>query len=167
MQFSLDTVRAVTRLLHESDLAEISLETTDSDATPSRLTVRRQAPRRGQRRPAAPEYSSNGSSAETGAGATNDADTVVSTAGDTGADGTESSNIITVSATAVGVFRVAQPALKVADSVKLGQVVGIVESLKIPNEVIAPVAGEIIEVLATEGQAVEYGQSLLLINASQ
>lgn len=85
----------------------------------------------------------------------------------TNASTTEEKETVTVSATAVGMFRRSQPPLKIGDSVILGQVVGIVESLKIPNEVIAPVAGEVTEILAEEGQAVEYGQSLFLLGPSQ
>lgn len=168
MQFSLDTVRAVTRLLHDSDLAEISLESTDCDTAASRLTVRRQVPPRAMRRqPAsAPEYS-GGAGHEMPSGDVPVAETSAANTQDTSTHSAHEHETVTVSATAVGMFRCSQPPIKVGDHVKLGQVAGIVESLKIPNEVIAPVAGKVIDVLAEEGQAVEYGQSLLVINPSQ
>src|SRR5688572_25175980 len=53
MQFSLEMVREVARLLEQSDLAEISLEADADAAQPMRLTVRRvprPAPRRAEHR---------------------------------------------------------------------------------------------------------------------
>ncbi len=44
-----------------------------------------------------------------------------------------------------------------------GQVVGFVEAMDIMNEVEAPAAGSVVEVLASNGQPVEYGQLLLII----
>jgi acetyl-CoA carboxylase biotin carboxyl carrier protein len=70
---------------------------------------------------------------------------------------------VTITSTAVGLFRQSSPPLQVGDTVKNRQVVAIVESLKIPNEITTRVAGRIVEVLATEGQGVEYGQPLLVI----
>jgi len=169
MQFSLDTVQAVTRLLRESDLAEISLESTDGDSAASRLTVRRQAPLRGPRRqpPVATEYSGTGVESEVSTVATSNGATASSNTPDNSSAAAEDNDTVLISATAVGVFRSAQPPLKAGDAVKSGQVVGIVESLKIPNEVIAPVAAQIVEVLSAEGSAVEYGQPLFLLNPIQ
>ena len=48
--------------------------------------------------------------------------------------------------------------------VKKGQVLCIVEAMKLMNEIEADVAGTIIEVLAQNGQAVEFGQSLFRID---
>jgi biotin carboxyl carrier protein len=38
-----------------------------------------------------------------------------------------------------------------------------VESLKVPNEVYAPAAGRVSEILASPGQGVEWGQPLVLL----
>jgi len=162
MQFSLDTVRAVTRLLHDSELSEISLETTGEENAASRLTVRREAPVRARRRPLSAEAPRDAPANGSGENVAGEAAAPGSSEKSEAADAT-----ITVSATAVGVYRCAKPVLRAGDTVKLGQVLGIVESLKIPNEVMAPLAGIVDDVLAEEGQAVEYGQALLTITPSQ
>ena len=57
----------------------------------------------------------------------------------------------------------APPFVKVGDTVDLGQVVCIVEAMKLMNEIESDVAGEIVKKLATNGQPIEYGQELFLI----
>jgi acetyl-CoA carboxylase biotin carboxyl carrier protein len=58
------------------------------------------------------------------------------------------------------------PFVKVGDVVEVGQVLCIVEAMKLMNEIEADVAGEILERIATAGQPVEYGQALFAIKAS-
>ncbi|HZW84269.1 MAG TPA: acetyl-CoA carboxylase biotin carboxyl carrier protein [Candidatus Deferrimicrobium sp.] len=48
-------------------------------------------------------------------------------------------------------------------SVKPGKVVCIIEAMKLMNEIEAEVAGKVVEVLVENGQPVEYGQTLFLI----
>jgi acetyl-CoA carboxylase biotin carboxyl carrier protein len=50
--------------------------------------------------------------------------------------------------------------VNVGSHVEAGQVVGLVEVMKLFNEVKAPAAGEIVAVLAEDGEMVEYGQPL-------
>ena len=57
----------------------------------------------------------------------------------------------------------APPFVKVGDVVELGQVVCIVEAMKLLNEIESDVAGEIVKKLATNGQPIEYGQELFVI----
>jgi acetyl-CoA carboxylase biotin carboxyl carrier protein len=54
---------------------------------------------------------------------------------------------------------------KVGDSVSVGQVLCIVEAMKLMNEIESDVAGEIVKVFATNSQPVEYGQKLFGIRA--
>ena len=49
------------------------------------------------------------------------------------------------------------------DHVDKGQVVCIVEAMKLMNEIEADVAGEIVKCLVTNGQAIEFGQPLFAI----
>jgi acetyl-CoA carboxylase biotin carboxyl carrier protein len=56
-----------------------------------------------------------------------------------------------------------EPFVKVGDRVKKGQVVCIVEAMKLMNEIEADVSGEIVRVMAEGGQPVEYGQGLFAI----
>ena len=57
----------------------------------------------------------------------------------------------------------AEPFVKVGDTVKAGQTLCIVEAMKLLNEIESDKAGVIKEILASNGQAVEYGQPLFLI----
>ena len=49
------------------------------------------------------------------------------------------------------------------DRVERGQVVGIVEAMKLMNEIESDIDGEIVKVLVTNGQAIEYGQPLFAV----
>jgi len=57
----------------------------------------------------------------------------------------------------------APPFVKVGDTVEVGQVLCIVEAMKLLNEIESDVAGEIVKKLATNGQPIEYGQELFTI----
>lgn len=54
----------------------------------------------------------------------------------------------------VGYFR---PALEAGVPVSKGAIVGVVESLGLPNEVLAPVSGKVGVFTVSDGDAVEYG----------
>jgi acetyl-CoA carboxylase biotin carboxyl carrier protein len=53
--------------------------------------------------------------------------------------------------------------VEVGQAVKPGDTLCIIEAMKLLNEIEAEVAGEILEVLVENGQAVEYGQPLFVI----
>ena len=57
----------------------------------------------------------------------------------------------------------APPFAKVGDTVELGQVLCIVEAMKLLNEIESDVAGEVVKKLAVNGQPIEYGQELFAI----
>ena len=57
----------------------------------------------------------------------------------------------------------AAPFVEVGDRVKPGDVLCVIEAMKLMNDIKAEFAGEVVEVLAENGQAVEYGQPLLTI----
>ncbi|MDO4291732.1 MAG: acetyl-CoA carboxylase biotin carboxyl carrier protein [Eubacteriales bacterium] len=68
----------------------------------------------------------------------------------------------------VGIFYTApapdQPAyVKAGDKVKKGQVLGLIEAMKLMNEVEAECEGTVTEILAENEQMVEYGQPLFRI----
>ncbi len=58
----------------------------------------------------------------------------------------------------------ADPFVEVGDFVEKGQVLCIVEAMKVMNEIEAPVAGKIVDILVQNGEPVEYGQVLFLID---
>lgn len=59
-----------------------------------------------------------------------------------------------------------EPLITVGDTVKAGQTVGIVEAMKLMNEIEAGFAGTVTEILVENGQMVEYGQRLIKVKAN-
>ena len=147
MKFSLDTVRAVAQLLDEAHLCEIVVESTDESA-PSRLLVRRDVVIAGSASAAPPT----------------EAETALAVAAEEAEEAAQAaSKRVIVPAPVVGFFRHAVKPVGEGAVVRIGQTVGIVESLRVPNEVTAPVAGRVLELLVQDGQGVEYHQPLLVI----
>ena len=58
----------------------------------------------------------------------------------------------------------AEPFVKVGDSVKEGQVLAIVEAMKLMNEIESDFTGTVTEILVENGQPVEFGQPLFVIS---
>jgi len=76
--------------------------------------------------------------------------------------------LVEIKSPIVGTFYVApspdsEPFVEVGSTVKPQTVVCIVEAMKVMNEIKAEASGTIVEVLATNGQAVEYGQVLFKV----
>ena len=59
------------------------------------------------------------------------------------------------------------PFVKPGDVIEAGQVLCIVEAMKLMNEIEADVGGEIIECLVKNGQPIEYGQDLFAVRAKK
>ena len=57
----------------------------------------------------------------------------------------------------------AAPFVTPGDHVEKGQVICIIEAMKLMNEIESDAAGEIVRCLVTNGQAIEYGQPLFAI----
>ena len=57
----------------------------------------------------------------------------------------------------------ADPFVDVGDTVAPGQVIGIVEAMKLMNEIEADRGGEIIEIPVANGQPVEYGETIFRV----
>jgi len=57
----------------------------------------------------------------------------------------------------------APPFVKLGDAVDVGQVLCIIEAMKLMNEIEADVAGEVVRVYAENAQPVEYGESLFAL----
>lgn len=55
------------------------------------------------------------------------------------------------------------PFVEPGDRVEIGQTIGIVEAMKIMNEIPSEIACTVLEVLVTNGQAVEYGTPLFRV----
>ena len=155
MQFSTQAVRDLARLLNESGLHEIAIETRGDDQSPLRITVRGALPQTFAAVAGAPVSSEIAlPSVEVAANETIEVEVP---------DVEPQPVFLAITATAVGLFRHLATPLQIGDSVKKGQVVGAVESMKIPNEVAASTHGRVTEILVEEGQGVEYGQPLLML----
>jgi acetyl-CoA carboxylase biotin carboxyl carrier protein len=75
---------------------------------------------------------------------------------------------LVVTAPMVGTFYITPapkepPYVQVGDEVKPGDVLGIIEAMKIMNEIECEVHGRVKKIIAEHGQPVEYGQPLMLI----
>jgi oxaloacetate decarboxylase alpha subunit len=57
----------------------------------------------------------------------------------------------------------AAPFVAVGDRVESGDVLCVIEAMKLMNDIKADFAGEVVDILAENGQAVEYGQPLFAI----
>jgi len=78
-------------------------------------------------------------------------------------------HLLTVEAPMVGTFYRspkpdAPPFVTEGDVVKEGQVICIVEAMKLMNEIESKVAGRIVKVVVENGQPVEFGQALFLVD---
>jgi acetyl-CoA carboxylase biotin carboxyl carrier protein len=84
------------------------------------------------------------------------------------AEGPGDANLLAIEAPMVGTFYrapspEAQPFVRDGERVKKGQVVCIIEAMKLMNEIESKVAGRVVKVLAENAQPVEYGQPLFLL----
>jgi len=80
----------------------------------------------------------------------------------------ENSNLLKVTSPMVGTFyKAASPGAaafaEVGKSVSAGQVVCIIEAMKLMNEIESEVSGKVVEVCVQDGEPVEYGQVLMLV----
>lgn len=74
----------------------------------------------------------------------------------------------TIAAPMVGIFFEAAapgepPFVQVGDEIQVGDTVGIIEAMKIMNEIESEVAGRVVRILVKNGQPVEYGQALMVV----
>ena len=58
----------------------------------------------------------------------------------------------------------AEPYLEVGKQVEVGQTVCIIEAMKLMNEIESEVRGRVTRILVENGQPVEFGQTLFLID---
>lgn len=81
-------------------------------------------------------------------------------------------NLIEITSPMVGVFYEApapdaEPFVKVGDEVEPDTVVCIIEAMKVMNEIKAETSGRIADILVSNGEAVEFGQVLFLVEPTQ
>ena len=86
------------------------------------------------------------------------------------ADEVDEKELIEITAPMVGTFYSAaepgaEPFVKVGSKIDADSVICILEAMKLFTEVEADVSGEIVEILAKDGDLVEYGQPLFSVKA--
>jgi len=74
---------------------------------------------------------------------------------------------IGVRASLVGIFHALRPPVSEGDRVRAGETLGLIESMKLMNDIISAEDGVVVEVLVEEGQPVEYGQPLFRLRPSE
>jgi acetyl-CoA carboxylase biotin carboxyl carrier protein len=94
----------------------------------------------------------------------------ITSAAEAAADSTE--GLVIIKSPIVGTFYSspspsAPPFVKVGDTVQMGQVICIIEAMKLMNELEAEMTGQIVRVYVENGQPVEYGQSLFAIEPAR
>ena len=80
----------------------------------------------------------------------------------------EHENYIDITAPIVGTFYAAsgpdsEPFVKVGDHIEKGQVIGIIEAMKLMNQIESDESGIVKEILVKNGDGVEYGQTLIRV----
>jgi len=85
---------------------------------------------------------------------------------------TESSSGVTIEAPMVGTFYrasspTADPYVSEGDLVKEGQILCIIEAMKLMNEIESKVAGRVVKVFVENAHPVEFGQPLFLIDPAR
>lgn len=152
---SVAELRQLISLLDRSDLEEITIE---QEGDGLHLTLRKPAPVQLDEGAllAASELGMNGATADP-----------VSEAGAASENSDDTAGSLDVRSTLVGLYRAVArrgaKALTPGDSVKEGQIIGAVEALNVLNEIESPATGRVKAVLVSDGQPVEYGQALMLV----
>lgn len=144
------SVSALTEFKYEEGGVKISMKkavegTADLGADPSRILEQ-------------------GIMTEGGTGSTEDK-TAAKSVSDTAWE-TEAGKVVT--SPLVGTFYAApaedaEPFVQVGDQVEKGQVLAIIEAMKLMNEIESDFSGQVVKILAENGKAVEYGQPLFVI----
>lgn len=143
---SIIEIRQLLKLMDAGDLEEIVIE---QEREGLKLTLRKPSP------VAAAYYDDDGDGYDLSDGTAGEAQTAPKD--------------IEVVAPLVGVFRASmkpggKPLVGVGDIVREGQIVAAIETLNVHNEVEATTAGRVREITIQDGQPVEYGQPLIILD---
>lgn len=76
----------------------------------------------------------------------------------------EEASTLPITAPMVGIFHHVKPMVGLGARVTEGQVIGVIEAMRLVNEVTAPSDGVISDLVIEDGQPVEYGQTLYILD---
>ena len=150
MKYDIEYIEKIAKIISDNQLTEITLE--DGEEA---ITIRKEATCMQPVAPIQPAISQIPSPL-----------TSVQTKADKPAQGQNKGTAIT--SPMVGAFYAApapgaKPFVKVGDVVSAGQVVCIVEAMKLMNEIESEVSGKVVQICVEDGQSVEYGQVLMYV----
>lgn len=151
-QISIEAIEKLAEIVRSSDLSEITIENGDSKVT---VKGRKSPPPA----PAIP-FAMPAMTAQT-AGPVQDGGAV-------SAEAPQQSSGNVVKSPIVGTFYAAPapdkaPFVRIGDTVKKGDVIMIIESMKLMNEIQSEFDGTVKEILVSDGQAVEFEQPVMII----
>ena len=156
-----DDIKQILEMMREHDLAEFELERDNV-----KLRLRKNTAGHWSAAPAAPpgHYAPPMPAAAPAAGAPADALPVLASAD-------EALDLAVVKSPIVGTFYRspepdAKPYADVGETVRKGQVLCIIEAMKLMNEINAECDGEVVKCYVENGQAVQYGERLFAIKPS-
>ncbi len=161
MKLELDEIFSVIDKVNEAELDSFAYK--DADI---KLSIKRKGG--GVEEAVRPLVSKRVNPVQKSAQAAGGGDKPVETAGGTKAENAENAAGITIDCPMVGTFYAApakdkEPFVTEGDTVKKGQVVGIVEAMKLMNEIESEYDGIVEKILVENEQLVEYGQPLIRI----
>ncbi|MBI3934926.1 MAG: acetyl-CoA carboxylase biotin carboxyl carrier protein [Acidobacteria bacterium] len=157
---NLKEIREIIELITEKGIAEFEMERSGT-----RLKISRAVPRGVEVAGAAPVYAPPASPAATGAGPRSTLPSAESIAPPGASSLLSSEEIIVVRSPMVGTFysspgQDAPPFVGVGDRVRVGQILCIIEAMKLMNEIEAEFEGEMVKCHVQNGQPVEFGEPL-------
>lgn len=164
---NLDEIKELIQLVQESGVAELEVQRGDN-----RVRIRKSSP------PAPQEILVTPTATVIPAATMNQVAAPITSAGSTpapaviaSADTEDDSTLTFVKSPIVGTFYESAspgsaPFVKVNDQVSPGQVLCIIESMKLMNEIESEISGTIVRKLVENGKPVEYGQALFVVRPS-
>ena len=150
MNFEVEYIEKLAKLIDEKSLSEIILE--DGEQA---ITIKREYNQTVVQTPVAPVVQAPATAPAQAATAAS-------------AENTSAPKGKPITSPMVGAFYAApspgaKPFVKVGDVISAGQVVCIVEAMKLMNEIESEVSGKVTQICVEDGQSVEYGQVLMYI----
>jgi acetyl-CoA carboxylase biotin carboxyl carrier protein len=177
-EFGLSAVREVLRLIQETDITEIQIKRGDAElhikrgglapaAAPLMVTPSLAAALQPPLAPPLPPIAPFQQPSHLPVGATHAGGTA-ERASSGAAEPEPAPNGQPITAPMVGTFYAAaspkdQPYIQEGDTIHPGDRVGIIETMKMMNEIDAEIGGRVTRILVQNGQPVEYGQALMLV----
>ncbi len=144
-ELNLEILKEIIQIMEDNDLSEVCIEQNDI-----KVQVRRSS--------AQPSVATQGAAILTTSGEAEHLPGVEDTSGD----------LVVIPSPMVGTFYRAaspdaEPYVNIGDKIETGQVICVIEAMKLMNEITADLDGEIVEFLVKDGQPVEYDQPIFRV----